>query len=108
MGMSDDEYAIETVDAGASSTIPCDAGQIKKGGYMMIKGKPCKVLSISVSKTGKHGHAKCNFLAVDIFSGKKYEDMVPSSHGTTVPIVTRSDWEIIDIDGDELTLMDEG
>jgi len=75
---------------------------------MMIKGKACKVLSISVSKTGKHGHAKCNFLAVDIFTGKKCEDMVPSSHGTTVPVVVRSDWEIIDIgDEDELTLMDE-
>ena len=75
--------------------------------HMMIKGKPCKVLSISVSKTGKHGHAKCNFTAVDIFTGKKLEDMIPSTHGTTVPIVNRADWEIIDIDGDELTLMDE-
>ena len=74
----------------------------------MIKGKPCKILTISVSKTGKHGHAKCNFLAVDIFTGKKLEDMIPSSHGTTVPIVNRNDWEIIDIEGDELTLMDEG
>eukprot|EP01083_Nonionella_stella_P079573 218432_1 len=106
--MSDSEYAIESSDAGASAVIPMEAGQIKKGGYMMIKGKACKVLSISVSKTGKHGHAKCNFLAVDIFTGKKCEDMVPSSHGTTVPVVVRSDWEIIDIgDEDELTLMDE-
>merc|ERR1712071_314983 len=104
---SDSEYAIETTDAGSSATIPMDAGAIKKGGFMMIKGKPCKVLSISVSKTGKHGHAKCNFLAIDIFTGKKLEDMVPSSHGTTVPIVTKTDWELIDIDGDEVTLMDE-
>ena len=74
---------------------------------MMIKGKPCKVLSISVSKTGKHGHAKCNFLATDIFTGKKLEDMVPSSHGTTVPVVVRSEWEIIDIEEEVLTLMDE-
>jgi translation initiation factor 5A len=75
---------------------------------MMIKGNPCKVLSISVSKTGKHGHAKCNFLATDIFTGKKYEDMIPSTHGTTVPIVKKTEWELIDIEGDELTLMDEG
>ena len=74
----------------------------------MIKGKPCKVVSISVSKTGKHGHAKCNFVATDIFTGKKLEDMVPSTHGTTVPVVSRSDWEIIDIEEDgQLTLMDE-
>mmetsp|Transcript_35360 Transcript_35360/g.85775 ORF Transcript_35360/g.85775 Transcript_35360/m.85775 type:complete len:160 (+) Transcript_35360:50-529(+) len=104
----EDDYNIETTDAGASATIPMEAGQVKKGGFMMIKGKPCKILSISVSKTGKHGHAKCNFTAVDIFTGKKLEDMIPSSHGTTVPIVNRADWEIIDIDGDELTLMDEG
>jgi len=106
--MSDSEYAIESSDAGAAACIPMEAGQIKKGGYIMIKGKPCKVLSISVSKTGKHGHAKCNFLAVDIFTGKKLEDMVPSSHGTTVPVVVRTEWEIIDIGEDgELTLMDE-
>ena len=73
----------------------------------MIKGHPCKVLNISVSKTGKHGHAKCNFTATDIFTGKKYEDMIPSTHGTTVPVVNKSEWEIIDIDGDEITLMDE-
>merc|ERR1719443_2019344 len=106
--MSDDDYAIETTDAGASDTIPMEAGQIKKGGYMMIKGRPCKVLSISVSKTGKHDHAKCNFTATDIFTGKKLEDMVPSTHGTTVPIVSKAEWELIDIDGDEVTLMDEG
>jgi len=104
----DNDYVIESADAGASSTIPMEAGCIKKGGHMMIKGKPCKVLSISVSKTGKHGHAKCNFLAVDIFTGKKLEDMIPSSHGTSVPIVVRVDLEIIDIDEDgSLTLMDE-
>lgn len=75
----------------------------------MIKGKPCKVLSISVSKTGKHGHAKCNFTATDIFTGKKLEDMIPSTHGTTIPIVNKTDWEIIDIGADgEVTLMDEG
>lgn len=32
--MSDDDYAIETADAGASATIPMEAGQVKKGGYV--------------------------------------------------------------------------
>ncbi|KAI2494754.1 Eukaryotic elongation factor 5A hypusine [Fragilaria crotonensis] len=109
MSEEEHDYNIENADAGASATIPMEAGQIKKGGFMMIKGKPCKVLSISVSKTGKHGHAKCNFTAVDIFTGKKLEDMIPSTHGTSVPIVNRTEWEIIDIGEDgELTLMDEG
>ena len=100
--MSDDEdYVIENADAGASKTIPCAAGEVKKGGYMMVKGKPCKVLSISVSKTGKHGHAKCNFLCTDIFTGKKLEDMVPSTHGVSVPIVSRVEWELLNIDDED-------
>ena len=33
--MSDDgDYNIESADAGASATIPMEAGQIKKGGYV--------------------------------------------------------------------------
>lgn len=30
------DYAIETADAGASATIPMEAGQIKKGGYVFV------------------------------------------------------------------------
>jgi len=34
--------------------------------------------------------------------------MVPSTHGTTVPIVSKTEWELIDIDEDgAVTLMDE-
>lgn len=36
--MGDDaDYAIETTDAGASATIPMEAGQIKKGGYVYLE-----------------------------------------------------------------------
>ena len=65
-------------------------------------------MSVSTSKTGKHGHAKCNFVATDIFTGKKLEDIVPSTHGTTVPNVFRNEYSLLDIsDEDYLSLMDE-
>jgi len=103
-----DVEGFETAEAGASETFPMEAGQIRKGGYICIKGRPCKVVSVSTSKTGKHGHAKCNFVATDIFTGKKLEDIVPSTHGTTVPNVFRSEYTLLDIsDEDYLSLMDD-
>ena len=63
----------ESVTSGASATIPMQCSSIKKNGYAVLKGRPCKVVETSTSKTGKHGHAKVHMVGIDIFSGKKYE-----------------------------------
>ena len=99
--MSDGEdETFETTDAGSSHTYPMEAGQIRKGGFIMIKGNPCKVSDVSTSKTGKHGHAKCHFVAIDIFTGKKMEDLVPAGHTTSVPFVKKEEIQCIDCDED--------
>lgn len=42
--MSDEEHHFESkADAGASKTYPQQAGTIRKSGYIVIKGRPCKV-----------------------------------------------------------------
>merc|ERR1712178_603716 len=78
-----------------------EGGQIRKGGFIMIKGRPCKVSDVTTSKTGKHGHAKCHFVAIDIFTGKKMEDLVPSSHTTSVPFVKKEELQCIDCDPED-------
>ncbi|KVH99242.1 KOW-like protein [Cynara cardunculus var. scolymus] len=99
--MSDEEHQFESkADAGASKTYPQQAGTIRKGGHIVIKNRACKVVEVSTSKTGKHGHAKCHFVAIDIFNGKKLEDIVPSSHNCDVPHVNRTDYQLIDISED--------
>jgi len=46
--MSDEEHHFESkADAGASKTYPQQAGTIRKNGYLVIKGRPCKVWFIS-------------------------------------------------------------
>lgn len=62
---------------------------------------------MSTSKTGKHGHAKCHFVAVDIFNKKKYEDLTPSTHNMDVPFVSKTEFEVADVQDDGfLSLMD--
>merc|ERR1711939_633344 len=92
--MSDNEYNVETTDSGASAVVSVEAGSIRKGGHIMIKGKACKVRDVSVSKTGKHGHAKCKFSATDIFTGATCEELCPSSHQIDTPVVNKKDWQI--------------
>ena len=42
--MSDEEHQFESkADAGASKIYPQQAGTICKNGYIIIKGRPCKV-----------------------------------------------------------------
>merc|ERR1711934_691174 len=107
MGDEDNEFAIETTDAGASATVSVEAGSIRKGGYIMIKGKACKVKDVSTSKTGKHGHAKCKFSASDIFTGATCEELCPSTHSIDQPLVTKKDYSVMGLEGDYLQLMDE-
>ena len=55
-----------------------------------LKEKPCKIIDITTSKTGKHGHAKANITGIDIFTGKKVMDIST----TMQPVVDTNDWTV--------------
>lgn len=70
---------------------------LRKNGFVVIKGHPCKIVDMSTSKTGKHGHAKVHLVATDIFNSKKYEELCPSTHNMDVPNVSRREFQLVRI-----------
>ena len=43
--MADIDETFDKVESGASMTYPMQVGSLKKGGYAILSGKPCKVNS---------------------------------------------------------------
>lgn len=82
-------------------TVPIQASAIKKGGFAVLKDRPCKITNMATSKTGKHGHAKIHFHGIDVFTDKKYEDICPSTHTMQEPVLTRTEYDLMDIDEDD-------
>lgn len=105
--MSDQED-FQEASSGAANTYPMQCSALRKNGFVVIKGFPCKIVDMSTSKTGKHGHAKVHLVGIDIFTGKKYEDLCPSTHNMYVPEVKRLDFQLVDINDDGfVSLMNE-
>ena len=82
------------------------AGSLKKGDPVMIKDHPCKVVSFSTAKVGKHGSAKAMITGIDIFTANKYECTYSTGEMVDAPIIKRNEYLVINIDDEGyLTLL---
>ena len=67
--MADHDEQFEQTSSGAAQHYPAQCSSLRKNGHVIIKGYPCKIVDMSTSKTGKHGHAKVCVYTMYMYGG---------------------------------------
>ncbi|MCX8172459.1 MAG: translation initiation factor IF-5A [Archaeoglobaceae archaeon] len=80
--------------------------QLREGGYVVIDDEPCEIISISVSKPGKHGAAKARIDAIGIFDSQKRSIVEPVTAKIYVPMVERKRAQVLSVAKGNVQLMD--
>ena len=83
------------------------AKELKPGKYVIIDDIPCRVVSIDVSKPGKHGAAKMRVVAMGMFENIKKTLLVPTDAEIEIPVIKRKNAQIVTINGDTAQVMDK-
>jgi translation initiation factor 5A len=85
---------------------PMDVGELRVGSYVIIDGEPCKIVSFSKSKPGKHGAAKARVVAIGVFNDAKKTIVKPVSAQVDVPLIEKKTGQVIALLPAVVQLMD--
>ncbi|MCD6573151.1 MAG: translation initiation factor IF-5A [Thermoplasmata archaeon] len=80
--------------------------ELKENRYIIIDNEPCKIVSITTSKPGKHGEAKARIDAIGVFDGQKRSVVFPVRHKVQIPVIDKRVAQVVAIMGDKVQLMD--
>ncbi|MAG11142.1 translation initiation factor IF-5A [Candidatus Pacearchaeota archaeon] len=83
-----------------------NATEAKVGTNIIIDTESYTVRKIDISKTGKHGHAKCRIEAVGILNGSKKVFVVPGHERFGVPLVEKRKGQILSKGDKKASVMD--
>ncbi len=88
------------------ATTQGEVRQLKVGRYVVVDEEPCKILSISTSKPGKHGAAKARIECVGMFDGVKRSFVQPVTDKCKIPMIDKRKVQILSMQGSNVQVMD--
>jgi translation initiation factor 5A len=88
------------------STKQESAGSVKEGMTIVLEGAACKVMSVQISRPGKHGHAKARIEGVGLIDGKKRIVVLPGSDNVEIPIIEKKSAQVLSVTGNMANVMD--
>ena len=83
-----------------------NASEARTGVSIIVDGVPCIVKSNDISKTGKHGHAKCRIEAISIIDGKKKVFVAGGHDRLDCPEIKKFRGQILSIANEKASIMD--
>ncbi|MEN9626444.1 MAG: hypothetical protein RL557_772 [archaeon] len=83
-----------------------NAAEARPGSIVNVDGVACTVRSNDISKTGKHGHAKCRIEAISVIDGKKKVFVAGGHERLEVPLITKHRAQILSFNGENASVMD--
>lgn len=85
---------------------PADVGSLREGSYIIVDDEPCRIVSLTKSKPGKHGSAKARIVAVGIFDGAKKSFVKPVDANVEIPIIDKRSGQVFSISSSGVQIMD--
>lgn len=82
------------------------ATEARVGTNILLEGESYTVKKMDVSKTGKHGHAKCRIEAEAIIGGKKKVFVIPGHDKLEVPLVDKRKAQVLSKADGKASVMD--
>ena len=82
------------------------AVEAKSGSAILIDDVAYIVRNNDISKTGKHGHAKCRIEAIAITNGKKKVFITGGHDRLDVPLIKKNKAQVLEVMGDKASIMD--
>jgi len=83
-----------------------NASAARPGAAIIVDGTSCIVKSNDISKTGKHGHAKCRIEAISVIDGKKKVFVTGGHERLECPTINKNKAQVLSIAGDKASVMD--
>jgi translation initiation factor 5A len=74
---------------------PVELGTLKVGSYVVVENEPCRIVSYTKSKPGKHGSAKARVVAIGVFDGVKRSFVKPVNAQVEVPVIEKRSGQVI-------------
>ncbi len=88
------------------ATKQTSATSLQEGRYIVLDNAPCKVTSISISRPGKHGHAKVRITAIGLIDGKKRDTVMPGHDMVQTPMIDKKTAQVLSVSGSTANVMD--